>query len=149
MGTIFKKRPGRLQSSLTAKLLAGIEYIQRRWANYMNAKTAHLSRRQYKIFFLSFCFLFALANSCVLYQSLTQKERPHTRPAPARTTPLLPAAKERDAVLTQREKTALRFLRQRLDSLSATPEGKAQIDAFLATHQGFADSLRKAEELIR
>jgi|GEM_PF-6060660 len=145
----FKKRPGRLQSSLTAKLLHGIEFVQQRWADYMNTKTARLSVRQRKMYFLSFCLLFAFANGCVMYQALTRRDVPASQqwPVVSKHAPAMP--KESEAVLTEGEKNALRSLRRRLDSLSATPEGKAQLESFLNTHQGFADSLLKAEELIK
>jgi hypothetical protein len=101
------------------------------------------------MYFLSFCLLFAFANGCVMYRALTRSDVPalQQRPVVSKHTPAIP--KESEAVLTEREKNALKSLRKRLDSLSATPEGKAQLESFLSTHQGFADSLLKAEELIR
>jgi len=144
-----RKHPGKLQSSLTAKLLTAIEYVQRRWAAYMQDKASRLSPRATKYWFAAVLVVFFLANVFILYQSLTRHTGavttgPHLTPPTRHNAPL----KEPEPVFTTNEKQAIQRARHLLDSLGSTPEGKARLEEFLSTHRGFADSLAQAEQII-
>jgi len=144
-----RKHPGKLQSSLTAKILRAIEYLQRRWATFMQDKASRLSRRAIKRWFAAFLLVFVLANTLILYHALTHGEA-QTRP-PVQLPPITPHGpppKEPELVFTPAEKNAIQRARHLLDSMGVTPEGKARLDEFLSTHRGFADSLARAEQLV-
>ena len=146
---LFKKQPGRVQVALTAKLLAGLERIQRSWADYMAKKTNALSPRGAKRYLFAFCMILAFFNTCVLSEALQEKTTPAISPPaafPRQAKALIP---QPAAVLTASEQTALRDLHRKMDSLSTTPAGKASLDSFLAIHPGFKDSLLNAEQLIK
>lgn len=144
-----RKHPGKLQSSLTRKILQAIEYLQRRWATYMQDKASRLSPAATKRWFAAVLIAFFLANMFVLYHSLTRSPvtattAPPSVPMPPRINP----GREADPVFSATEKQAIGQARHMLDSLSSTPDGKARLEEFMSTHQGFADSLARAEQVI-
>lgn len=115
----------------------------------MQDKASRLSPAATKRWFAAFLIAFFLANVFVLYHSLmrtpvTVTTTPPAVPKPQRVNPL----REPEAVFSAAEKQAIGQARHLLDSLSRTPGGKARLEEFMSTHQGFADSLARAEQVI-
>jgi len=145
----FNKQPGRLQQTIAAKLQGSFNRIQSTWAAYMARKTQAISPRTMNRYLLLFCLSLAFFNTCILKDAMQSHQQSRVAPTPI-SSPMVPKHPSQPSVkLSETERQAIRSLRHRMDSLAATPAGKATLDSFLAAHSGFQDSLAIAEQLIK
>lgn len=144
MFKLFRKRRDKssVMYGVFQKLGQVVERRQRKAADYLNQKTATLSRRQTVTGLVIFCLLFGGSSGFTIWHSLRSSGgvRIQTIKVPAHT--IIPGNDRNDeAILTSRELDRIKSFRRYLDSLQQTEEGKAVYDSIARYRPGLLDSL--------
>lgn len=145
MFKLFRKRRDKpsVMYGVFQKLGQAVERRQRKAADYLNQKTATLSRRQTITGLMIFCLLFGGSSGFTIWHSIRSASggiRIQTMKVPAHT--IIPRNDRNDeAILTDRELDRIKAFRRYLDSLQQTEEGKAIYDSIARYRPGLLDSL--------
>ncbi|WP_157097967.1 hypothetical protein [Niabella ginsenosidivorans] len=150
MFKLFRRRRDKpsVMHGVFQKLGQSVERSQRRAANYLNQKTATLSRRQTIAGLVLFCVLFGGSSAFTIWHSLRSSAgsiRIQNMKVPAHTI-IIPNNDNNDLELTGRELYRIKSFRRYLDSLQQTKEGKAVYDSIARYRPGLLDSLAFIEQ---
>ncbi|MGC4233234.1 MAG: hypothetical protein QM594_09680 [Niabella sp.] len=145
MFKLFRKRRDKpsVMYGVFQKLGQTVERKQRKAADYLNQKTATLSRRQTVTGLVIFCLLFGGSSGFTIWHSLRSASggvRIQTIKVPAHT--IIPGDNiPDDAILNSTELNRIKSFRRYLDSLQWTKEGKVVYDSIAKYRPGLLDSL--------
>lgn len=150
--TVMLKRFKRKKSSVVhggfRKLNEAVERRQRRAADYLNQKTAALSRRQTTIGLVLFCVLFGGLSAFTIWHSLGSPSRivSAAQVSIPRHMIIRDTNINQDVVLTDQELRDIRWFRHYLDSLQWSAKGRAIYDSIARYRPGLLDSLAFIEQ---
>lgn len=144
MFKLFRKRRDKpsVMYGVFQKMGQVVERGQRKAADYLNQKTATLSRRQTVTGLIIFCLLFGGSSGFTIWHSLRSASGAihiQTMTVPAHT--IIPGDRNDEAILTGPELDRIKAFRRYLDSLQLTREGKAVYDSIARYRPGLLDSL--------
>ena len=145
MFKLFRKRRDKpsVMYGVFQKLGQAVERRQRKAADYLNQKTATLSRGQTVTGLIIFCLLFGGSSGFTIWHSLRSSSggvRIQTIKIPTHT--IIPGNDWNDeAILIGPELNRIKSFRRYLDSLQQTQEGKAVYDSIARFRPGLLDSL--------
>ncbi|MBN8857015.1 MAG: hypothetical protein J0H29_01430 [Sphingobacteriales bacterium] len=150
MFKIFKRRRDKpsVMYGVFQKMGEAVERRQRKAADYLNRRTASLSRKQLAISLVLFCFLFGSTSAYTIWYSIHSpsgviRVQPVRVPAHS----ILPDERlSNETELTSRQVKRFLQFRQYLDSLQRTQSGKEIYDSIARYRPGLLDSLAFIEE---
>jgi hypothetical protein len=133
------------------KIAGGIHRMQRRFGNTLNKKTSKFTRRGKIVLLVLICLFFGGGSLYVLVDGLSdrsavQNSKPNAIQAPAHIDKTGDARGE-ESIVTEREIKRIKSIRNYLDSLQTSVEGKKIMDSIVRVRPGFLDSLREVEYL--
>lgn len=138
-------------SSLSRNVTLRLQVVQRRWADWMQARTRHWQTKQQKRFLFILCLVMGGCSTHGLLQLFNHspevvKSSGFTTPSPL---PPLVYSTPDPTMPTVIDTAIFRRFRQHLDSLLKTPGGKEKYELFVKQRPGFMDSLAFAEQLLQ
>ena len=138
-------------NKIASRIAGGINRMQRWFGETLNKKTNKFTRRGKIELMLVICLFFGGGSLYVLVDGLSdraavQNSKPNAIQAPAHIDKT-GDARDAESVLTERELTRIKSIRNYLDSLQTSIEGKKIVDSIVRVRPGFLDSLREVERL--
>ena len=146
-----KKGTPTASNKIASRIAGGINQMQHWFGNTLNRKTSKFTRRGKIVLLVIICLFFGGGSLYVLVDGLSDRtavenSKPNAIQAPAHIDKTGDAGEE-ESILTEGEIKRIKSIRNYLDSLQTSVEGKKIIDSIVRMRPGFMDSLREVEHL--
>lgn len=135
-----------LKNSAAGKIAKGILTVQKRFADGMSAVTKKWKAKQQLIFLYLVCLVLGGLSIIAVIKPFNDKKNTLEKPSSIHF-PKLVQPKEYKIIITDNEITKIHALKQRLDSLSKTKEGKLKTEQLFKRRPGLFDSLEMVEQM--
>jgi len=140
-----KKDKSPVAEKAAGKIATGIILLQEGFSRTMLRITKDWGKKQQRIFLYLVCFAFAtLSIYCIVEPFFTDK--PAVSIKPRSITATSPAwSGNKEALITEQEIQKVHELREKLEEMATSDEGKKQLDTLYRQHPGLLDSLSVIE----
>jgi len=145
-GKTAKQQRGR--SILAARVGRMVDSTRERWVAWMQCREASLTIRQKKWRLALFLLFFGCSFSIILVETLLDKRK---HPIINITPMAVPEPRARDShfFLSREDTLNILSFRAVIDSLQASPEGRAVLEEYFSRRPGMLDSFLMLENMIK
>ncbi|WP_073078631.1 MULTISPECIES: hypothetical protein [Chitinophaga] len=149
MWKLFRRKSNRITvvEALSQRFSGKAEHLQRRWADWLNAKAANWSSFKVKVILVVFIFSYVTVTALVLINAGKSADS-HVRIRPILIPKnVLPSDNHSNTPASLYVTERMKQFRRYLDSLKSDKIGMGVYDSLLVARPGLIDSLYQMEEL--